>query len=351
MGLTSAQRAIVERIRLTSVGDQSPALSDAILIYLIAIVVRDLQLDASFPELPAEIPAFYSSGSLLSRRVENLDFLALYERLLRLNSDADTYLLCLAALHKARMKYERILQSQPFPTMDQVGPRCLLQYGSIAPGALAALLFWRKWFFDIDNRAAQETGYLFEPILANAMGGTPAPANKSPIRRLNDPGKGRQVDCIRAARAYEFKLRVTTAASGQGRWKEELDFPADCRSCNYTPVLIVLDGTENPKLRELRTAYLSNGGEVYTGEAAWGHLRLTAGQTMGQFIEKYVSEPIRGLLAESPSTMPELRASVSGDVLTLSLLNQQLSIKREPAATGGSSDAMPEDADQQLPGA
>ena len=29
-------------------------------------------------------------------------------------------------------------------------------------------------------------------------------------------------------KAYEFKLRVTIAASGQGRWKEELDFPSDC---------------------------------------------------------------------------------------------------------------------------
>jgi hypothetical protein len=30
-----------------------------------------------------------------------------------------------------------------------------------------------EWLYDIDNRSAQETGYLFEPILAAAIGGIP----------------------------------------------------------------------------------------------------------------------------------------------------------------------------------
>ena len=34
---------------------------------------------------------------------------------------------------------------------------------------------------------------------------------------------------------------MTIAASGQGRWKEELDFPADCKASGYVPVLVVLD--------------------------------------------------------------------------------------------------------------
>ena len=72
------------------------------------------------------------------------------------------------------MKYANILRLQPIPTMDQVGPRGLLQYGSFSAEALTAFLLWRKWIFDIDNRAGQETGYLFEPIIAAAIGGTPA---------------------------------------------------------------------------------------------------------------------------------------------------------------------------------
>jgi len=41
----------------------------------------------------------------------------------------------------------------------------MLQYGQADPAALAVLLTWRKWIYDIDNRAAQETGYVFEPAL------------------------------------------------------------------------------------------------------------------------------------------------------------------------------------------
>ena len=44
-------------------------------------------------------------------------------------------------------------------------PRGLLQYGGMSPKTLAGFLLWRKWIFDIDNRAGQETGYLFEPII------------------------------------------------------------------------------------------------------------------------------------------------------------------------------------------
>ena len=116
---------------------------------------------------------------------------------------------CLAALHKARLKYERILETQPVPTIDQVGPRGLLQFGGMDVRALAGFLLWRKWVFDIDNRAGQETGYLFEPIIAAAVGGVPVSARKSPVRRRNAPSKGRQVDCLREKRAYEIKLRVT----------------------------------------------------------------------------------------------------------------------------------------------
>ena len=85
-------------------------------------------------------------------------------------------------------------------TIDQVGPRGLLQYGSMDANLLAGFLRWRKWTFDIDNRAGQESGYLFETIIAAAVGGVPASAKKSPVRRRKDPNKGRQVDCLREDR-------------------------------------------------------------------------------------------------------------------------------------------------------
>jgi hypothetical protein len=62
-------------------------------------------------------------------------------------------------------------------------------------------------------------------------------------KRVNESGKvtadGRQIDCldVDAKIAYEFKLRVTIAASGQGRFAEELSFPVECRAAGLTPVL------------------------------------------------------------------------------------------------------------------
>ncbi|GKS83839.1 hypothetical protein AVMA1855_06825 [Acidovorax sp. SUPP1855] len=87
--------------------------------------------------------------------------------------DFFTYLRCLSELHKRRKKYTKILSAQPMPTMVQVSPRSLMEYGHVEPEALASWLTWRKFFYDLDNRSAQETGYLFEPILAAAIGGEP----------------------------------------------------------------------------------------------------------------------------------------------------------------------------------
>lgn len=67
--------------------------------------------------------------------------------------------------------------------MEQIRPICLLEFGEIRPSALAAFLIWHKWLFDIDNRAAQETGYLFEPILAGAIGVVTVSARNSPVHR------------------------------------------------------------------------------------------------------------------------------------------------------------------------
>jgi hypothetical protein len=207
------------------------------------------------------------------------DFIAFYLECADQIADFDTFFECLCELHKRRRKYELILSAQPLPTMLQVAPRALLEYGGIPTAALVSWLTWRKWFYDIDNRAAQETGYLFEPVLAAALGGVPCAARNSPIKRVNNPSKGRQVDCIVDRVAYEFKLRVTIAASGQGRFGEELDFARDCHGSNFTPILLVLDPTPSGRLTEL----------------AWRHLEDEAGSTMATFIEKYVRTPIATL--------------------------------------------------------
>lgn len=211
--------------------------------------------------------------------------------------DFVTYLRCLAELHKRRRKYAMILSAQPMPTMVQISPRSLMEYGHVEPEALASWLTWRKFFYDLDNRSAQETGYLFEPILAAAIGGEPQGARTKVVKRSDDQSKGRQVDCWKAVPgrkplAYEFKLRVTIAASGQGRIGEEHQFAVDCKNSGAVPVLVILDPTPNPTMAGLKAVYEANGGHAFIGDEAWGHLEDEAGAVMARFIEKYVRAPV-----------------------------------------------------------
>lgn len=83
------------------------------------------------------------------------------------------YLKNLSELWRRRFKFYNILKTQPFPLTEQIGPRCLLEYGNCEDALLFSWMSWRKLIYDIDNRSAQETGYLFEPILASCLGGEP----------------------------------------------------------------------------------------------------------------------------------------------------------------------------------
>ncbi|MCE9552637.1 MAG: restriction endonuclease [Planctomycetes bacterium] len=351
MALSRAQMAIVQKARALGAGKQGVALTEAACCYLLAIEVQDLNLATQFPELPRSLIPFFGQEPLADREIAGLPFLPLFERLTGLVMDADTYFSCLAWVHKLRLKYELVLKTQAIPTMDQVGPRGLLQYGTVPDAALPPLMQWRKWFFDIDNRAAQLTGYLFEPIFAAALGGTPASAKKSPVRRRDNPSKGRQVDCVREQDAYEFKIRLTIAASGQGRWSEELGFPSDCQASGFRPILVVLDPTPNPRLTELQEAFRANGGEAYIGDAAWKHLEAEAGEVMGRFLEQYVRQPIQSLLAAAPAALPPLTAVDRGDSIELTIGGVLVRIARsDDTVAADEEDEIPDDIDDQVPG-
>ncbi|EGJ33706.1 ApaLI-like restriction endonuclease [Moorena producens 3L] len=207
----------------------------------------------------------------------------------------------LSALHRRRVKYQRILSSQPMSNMDQIGPRSLLEYGGCNTTLLANWMVWRKWIYDIDNRSAQETGYLFEPLLASCLGGKPVGAKNSPVKRLdangNPTNQGRQIDCLVPSnnRTYELKLRVTIAASGQGRFGEELSFAEESQAAGFIPVLLVLDPTPSNRLTELSEKYLACGGAFYHGEEAWRHMEQEAGEVVSVFIERYIKPAIQGI--------------------------------------------------------
>ena len=351
MPLSQLQKSLIERARSVGSSEMAVPIGDSAGAYLLARAIVDLGLQAHYAELPEHVPPFYETAPVSSLALDGVDFEALAEKVFNSTPDTDTYFSCLAALLKARLKFERILKRQPFPTMDQVGPRGLLQYGTLAPPALAGLLYWRKWFYDTDNRAAQETGYLFEPILAAAVGGAPASAARSPVRRSEDATKGRQVDCIKGRFAYEFKIRLTIAASGQGRWNRELAFPEDCASSNYVPVLVVLDDTSNPKLVELVQAFEVAGGKAYLGEAAWKMLEDESGPVMSQFLARYVRRPLDALIRHAPARLPDLSARETGASIVLQVGGESLVVDRDQAAASARQhDPMPDDADDVLPG-
>ena len=349
MGLSQSQKSLIEKARTLGSGSDRFALDDQACVYLLAVIAHDLGFDHHFPEFPKAQPDFFSNATNASIAVPSR-FADLAARLFGLDENADTYFACLANLHKRRLKYHRILSAQPLPTIDQVGPRGLLQYGDLSARALASLLFWRKWIYDIDNRAAQETGYLFEPIIAHAIGGTPVSAKQSPIKRETDSGKGRQVDCILGKDAYEFKLRVTIAASGQGRWAEELQFPRDCSASGYTPWLIVLDPTDNAKLGELSAAFESQGGVVLTGESAWKHLDEKAGPTMARFLDTYVREPLEALLTEADEPLAEMSLKLEKDCISIAIGSEELRLARTSIENGDVANDPARDASDQLPG-
>ena len=282
------------------------------LVKLIGVVYRDTgmigELDKVYPGTSAKIVPHHNYYAIPDGwfiepvQLDEFEHIALMRLGAKQIPDFVTYLRCLSELHKRRRKYAMILSAQPMPTMVQVSPRALVEYGHFDTQALASWLTWRKFFYDLDNRSAQETGYLFEPVLAAAIGGEPKGARAKVVKRADDQTKGRQVDCWKIRPdgkplAYEFKLRVTIAASGQGRFGEELQFARDCTSSGAIPVLVVLDPTPNPRLRDLQAEFEAMGGHAFIGDAAWAHLENEAGGIMATFIERYVRTPIAAISA------------------------------------------------------
>lgn len=243
------------------------------------------------------------------------------------------YLELLVRLFARRLKYRRILNTQAFATSDQVGPRTLLEHGLLDEGALSSLVVWRKWMMDVNNRSGQETGYLYDAIVARALGGTTYGSRKSPIQRKpakpggRSPGR-RQVDCVvedgENYFAYEVKIRITDAASRQGRLKEELSFPGDCEYSSHVPRLLVFDPTPCDTLRQVVDAFEEHGGEVFLGPDAYDHIRTTAGPAQAEFLRRYVAEPLESYEATLPDfgagrALADLRLSATPDAITVAL--------------------------------
>jgi len=324
-------RRLLNSARILGSQGLSVFLEDFELLRLCAVIASDLERqDLASPLFGLPIPDDYFSTPLewfqqpLSSETTLEEFFLLMKQELE---DFPTYFRALCELHKRRLKFKLILEHQPLPDLAQIVPRCLLEFGQRPSETLASWLVWRKWLYDIDNRSAQETGYLFEPILAAAIGGIPYAAAKSPIKRVANPVKGRQVDCLDGRFAYEFKMRVTIAASGQGRFQEELDFAHDCHQSGYFPTLLVLDPTPSSRLESLSKAYSDYGGRAYIGNQAWEHIAAKAGKAMSRFVEKYIHTPLREV-ERCHATLLPIQLINEGNFLTVRVGDQKFALSR-----------------------
>ena len=336
-------RHLLSKCKVHGTGDAQVILSDSELYALLLISMWDLKwnsadLGLSNIEIPDrdyyQIPIKWFSTSEISHAKSSL-LLQVLDNAVKKHPDFALYIQNLCALHRRRVKYRRILATQPLAQADQIGPRSLLEFGSCDLELLFSWMTWRKWIYDIDNRSAQETGYLFEPILASCLGGEPIGVRNSPVKRLDENGEptqnGRQIDCFVAEGnlAYEFKLRVTIAASGQGRFSEELSFPRECKAAGFTPVLLVLDPTSSSRLTELTEEFINSSGIAMTGGEAWEHIENNAGQILAIFVTKYIRPAIEAIGVIDNRPPLSLNLSWGEKSVLIASKNAKYEIRRE----------------------
>ena len=322
---------LYSKCKMHGTGGAQVAISDAELHALISLSVQYLRWDHEKLSIPPVIHPnsdyfqisldwFHAANYSTANAVDIKSYL---DKCFCEDNDFALFIENLTALHRRRIKYRRILGSQPLPTMDQIGPRALLEFGACDVELQAHWMAWRKWIYDIDNRSAQETGYLFEPLLASCLGGEPVGARNSPVRRIDENGRpssnGRQVDCLvpGSNKAYELKLRVTIAASGQGRFGEELSFPVEAQAAGYIPVLLVLDPTGSDRLNDLAKQFKESGGEVYIGDDAWRHMEAAAGEVVSVFVERFIRPVISSIEQVDISSLSALSLAWSGECLEI----------------------------------
>lgn len=331
------------KCKMHGAGDAQVVLSDIELYALICISIKDLEWsvdELQVMDITNGVDGYFDTPLAWFENLEHAgitanDVKGAISRCFAKDNDFALYIENLSALHRRRTKYRRILSTQPLPTMDQIGPRVLLEYGECDSQLLAHWMLWRKWIYDIDNRSAQETGYLFEPLLASCLGGESIGARNSPVKRLNADGnptsKGRQIDCLvpDTNKAFELKLRVTIAASGQGRFGEELSFPAEASAAGYTPILLVLDPTPSDRLTELSNKFIECGGEFYQGDAAWRYMEQEAGDVISVFIDKYIKPVIQNIEEIDINEIASITLSWSDEIVSISSDTNEYNIERQ----------------------
>ncbi len=95
MALTQSQLSLIEKTRSVGASREAEALSDKDCVFLVATIARDLELLDHFPDLPTDFPGFFQLALSNRPNLAGVDFCNLFERLVSLEKDADSYFACL----------------------------------------------------------------------------------------------------------------------------------------------------------------------------------------------------------------------------------------------------------------
>ena len=156
--MNQSQKMFYRQFSQHGTGDAKVEISPSEVALLLFIAYRDIHGIFPSSDYPAisklAAKGFYQMSFVEINMLPEINMEDCFELMeeagaTNINDNIYLYLKNLCDLHRRRYKYEKILQSQPFPNAEQVAPRSLLEFGKCEDSLLAAWLEWRKWFFVI----------------------------------------------------------------------------------------------------------------------------------------------------------------------------------------------------------
>ena len=292
--LSPEQASLIHKSRTLKSGKVHYRLDNATLVALVAFIERDIRGKKVLRSLPKQARQkcdYYSCDpefNEVRRACRAVDFTKIFLEAKKKIDGFERVFETLCELHKRRLKMKNIRATKAMPSASELSFRGLLAEPGVPADILATQLSVGKYFYDLDNRQAQESALLFNLIVANCLGGKQHTGKTSPIMCAENNYRGRAVDCIKGQRAYDFKARLTEAPSRRARLSDEIKFPRDCNLSGYTPILLAFHQDPGVSTQRLIDAYERYGGMVMIGNDAWFHIRKEAGPAMSKFLDKYV---------------------------------------------------------------
>ena len=108
-----------------------------------------------------------------------------------------------------------------------------------------------------------------------------------------------------------------------------MSFPRECVAAGIKPVLIVLDPTTSNRFVQLSELFLSLGGLVFVGEAAWNHIEERAGSTMASFVENYIKPALDAASEFDTTQLDPITMTWSSGSVVIRIGDREHRINRE----------------------